>query len=321
VASTADGAETRYLVDAVQPYPEVVLEYTPSGLLTASYVYGNRLISQLRAGTQSFYVVDALGSTRALTNGAGIVTDRYFYDAFGRVLAQMGSTSNSYMFTGEPRDKSLGLDYLRARWLDPDTGRFASRDPIAVHVGVPLFAHPYLYAGADPVNRLDPSGKLTLTEQLVVATIMASLGSYYLTYGLTGSVRKATITSIVVLTGGLTLAYAAPALIGGGAAVAAGPAVPVVTEGVEGVPESLVARAQWTQSLVIQWAEMVATGRQNLVASQMTALWTSTPGRQAIIMAHRLVSLIIQYQGENMPKEHFAVFKYLQQVTGYFLKY
>jgi hypothetical protein len=49
----------------------------PSGLIVASYTYGNRLISADRGGMMSYYEVDGLGSARELTNAAGAVTDTY----------------------------------------------------------------------------------------------------------------------------------------------------------------------------------------------------------------------------------------------------
>jgi hypothetical protein len=58
----------------------------------ASYVYGNSVISQTRRGVPSYYLVDGLGSTRALTDATGRFTDRYIYDAFGRTISQTGST-------------------------------------------------------------------------------------------------------------------------------------------------------------------------------------------------------------------------------------
>ena len=128
VSQTTAGQETRYLIDTVQPYAQVLLEYRPSGLIVASYVYGNALISQNRGGVLSYYLVDALGSTRALTNASGVVTDRYVYDAFGRMLSQTGNTVNSYLFAGQQRDAATGLDYLRARYMSVGTGRFVSRD-------------------------------------------------------------------------------------------------------------------------------------------------------------------------------------------------
>src|SRR5262249_38772367 len=63
VSQVVGGQETRFLIDTVQPYPQVLLEYRPSGLVTASYTYGNSMISQARDGARSFYQVDGLGST------------------------------------------------------------------------------------------------------------------------------------------------------------------------------------------------------------------------------------------------------------------
>src|SRR4030095_3276262 len=105
VSSNADGGATIYLLDTVQPYTQVLEEYTQGGVILASYVHGNDLISQGRGGVRSYYHVDGLGSTRALTDASGVVTDRYAYDAFGRTIGQVGSTGNVYLFAGEQRDK------------------------------------------------------------------------------------------------------------------------------------------------------------------------------------------------------------------------
>ncbi len=159
VSQTVDGAETRFLIDTVQPYAQVVLEYRPSGLVLVSYVYGNDLISQLRGGAKSFYHVDGLGSTRALTNAAGVVSDRYVYEAFGRAIGGTGTTINNYLFAGEQRDAGLGLDYLRARYLSVGTGRFYGMDSLFGLTGQPLTLHRFLYAVGDPFNKVDASGK------------------------------------------------------------------------------------------------------------------------------------------------------------------
>src|SRR5262249_46349708 len=76
VSSTVGGSETLYLIDANRPYAQVLEEYTPRGTVQVSYVLGNDLISQDRGAHQSYYHFDGLGSTRALTNASGIVTDR-----------------------------------------------------------------------------------------------------------------------------------------------------------------------------------------------------------------------------------------------------
>jgi RHS repeat-associated protein len=49
--------------------------------------------------------------------------------------------------------------YYRARYYNSLTGRFLSRDPEAGKPADPKTLHKYLYAGGDPVNRIDPSGR------------------------------------------------------------------------------------------------------------------------------------------------------------------
>jgi RHS repeat-associated protein len=180
VSQTSGGQETRFLIDTVQPLVQVLLEYRPSGLITTSYVFGNGLISQTHGAEKSFYHADGLGSTRALTGAAGLVTDRYIYDAFGVPLASLGTTPTVYRFLGERLDPNLGLIHLRARYLSAQLGRFASRDPFPGVGTEPMTLHRYLYAGADPVNKVDPTGLIfNLTGmQLAVVIVGAGAGAY-----------------------------------------------------------------------------------------------------------------------------------------------
>jgi RHS repeat-associated protein len=158
VSETVDGVTTRFLVDTQTSLSEILLEYTPAGAIVSSYVYGNALIMRDHDGQPSYYHADGLGSTRVLTDARGAVTDRYTYDAYGRVLAHAGSSDNVYLFAGEPRDPFLGLDYDRARYYDPSVGVFTTRDFAAPVLTMPLTANKYLYADADPANLVDPTG-------------------------------------------------------------------------------------------------------------------------------------------------------------------
>jgi len=100
------------------------------------------------------------------------VTDTYDYDAWGNTVNSTGSTSNVYLYRGEQYDADLGLYYLTARYLNPLTGRFLSRDPDSGRIAIPATLHKYLYAGGDPVNRWDPSGaKLSETLLLIGITL------------------------------------------------------------------------------------------------------------------------------------------------------
>ena len=96
---------------------------------------------------------------RELFSDTGAVTDTYAYDAFGNTVAQSGSTVNEFPYRGEQLDSTLGAYYLRARYDNPLAGRFMSRDPNEGDITNPATLHAYLYAGGDPVNRIDPTGR------------------------------------------------------------------------------------------------------------------------------------------------------------------
>ncbi|MDR3741722.1 MAG: RHS repeat-associated core domain-containing protein [Terracidiphilus sp.] len=87
------------------------------------------------------------------------VTDTYEYDALGNKINSTGTTPNNYLYRGEMYDSDLGRYYLRARYYNPLTGRFMSRDPEDGIPTDPKTLHKYMYAGGDPVNATDPTGK------------------------------------------------------------------------------------------------------------------------------------------------------------------
>jgi len=164
IASAVDGDQTRYLIDVSQPYQQVLEEYAPGFMVKASYVHGLDLISQKRDTARYFYHVDGLGSARTLTNSAGVVTDSYLYDAYGQIISQTGSTPNSYLFAGEQRDFNLGLDYLRARYMNPSLGRFYGMDSFSGLINSPISLNKYIYGNANPIANIDPTGRITITD-------------------------------------------------------------------------------------------------------------------------------------------------------------
>jgi RHS repeat-associated protein len=125
----------------------------------ASYVYAGGLVSEVRGGTSKFYHSDALGTTRAITNGSGSTTDSLVTDAFGMTVAGSGSTPTPFGFAGQAgyqSDPETGLMRLGHRYYDNSTGHFISRDPICAG------RNWYTYCENDPVNALDPSGLTSL---------------------------------------------------------------------------------------------------------------------------------------------------------------
>ena len=169
VAKTGGGVTTKYLVDSVNPtgYAQVVEEIV-NGAVQREYVFGHDLISQrqLSGGnwTTSYFGYDGNGSVRFLTDASGAITDTYNYDAFGALISSTGSTPNDYLFMGEQFDTNLGFYYLRARYLNPFNGRFVTRDTYEGSVFDPLTLHKYLYVANDPVNKIDPSGMMSVLD-------------------------------------------------------------------------------------------------------------------------------------------------------------
>jgi len=111
------------------------------------------------------YHFDALGSTRALTDPAGAVTDRYAYDAWGNLdstgtwhHSTLGTTDNPYQYVGRYgyythyQEPSFGLMQLGVRFYDSETGRFTQRDPVQDGMNW------YGYVGGNPLGRIDPGG-------------------------------------------------------------------------------------------------------------------------------------------------------------------
>ena len=107
-------------------------------------------------------------------NAAGAVTDTYEYDAWGNKINSTGTTPNSYLYRAEQYDSDLGLYYLRARYYNPTTGRFLSRDPEAGNAFDPRKLHKYLYADGDPVNAVDPNGREATIETIFTTTVISS---------------------------------------------------------------------------------------------------------------------------------------------------
>jgi RHS repeat-associated protein len=74
----------------------------------------------------------------------------------GREPTVTGSLANEFDFAGQQTDGSTGLQYLRARYYDPATGVFLSREPLERLPG--WTGNPFGYAGANPARYLDPTG-------------------------------------------------------------------------------------------------------------------------------------------------------------------
>jgi RHS repeat-associated protein len=101
---------------------------------------------------------DELGSSSALTNQAGNVTNWYEYLPFGEMLMEQSSNdyNNPYLYNGKELDAATGLYYYGARYLDPRTSVWLSVDPLAEKM--PSWS-PYAYGFNNPIRFADPDGR------------------------------------------------------------------------------------------------------------------------------------------------------------------
>ena len=87
-------------------------------------------LAMQRSGVHSFYSADGLGSISSLTTSSGALAGTSRYDAFGNLASSTGTIVNPYRYTAREYDADSGLYYYRARYYDPQIGRFLSEDPL-----------------------------------------------------------------------------------------------------------------------------------------------------------------------------------------------
>lgn len=86
-----------------------------------------------------------------------LVQDAITYDAWGNITGETNPSARGlYAWTGREIDVETGLQYNRARYYDPQTGRWMSQDPMGFDAGD---SNLYRYVTNAPTNGTDSSGK------------------------------------------------------------------------------------------------------------------------------------------------------------------
>jgi RHS repeat-associated protein len=149
--TSTTGGITKFVYDGAN----VLRDLDGSGSVLADYFNGPGIDTKLRqttGTTAAYFAVNHLGTTSALTDAGGNVSATLDYDSFGKVTA--GAATTRYTFTGREIDPETGLMYYRARWYDPQTGRFISEDPAGLLTGI----NSYSYTANNPIWANDPLG-------------------------------------------------------------------------------------------------------------------------------------------------------------------
>lgn len=157
-AVVEDGVRTEFLVDPFSlGMGSAVAEYS-NGQRLMSTLYGLNAIAQQDATGTYYFDGDAVGSVTSITGAAGAVANRYVYDPFGRQLLEAESVDNRLEFNGlfGVEEADAGLTFMRARFYDPEQGRFTAEDPLWLSGDV---ASLYRFVTNAPLAKIDPSGE------------------------------------------------------------------------------------------------------------------------------------------------------------------
>jgi RHS repeat-associated protein len=121
---------------------------------------------------------DHLGSPRHLLDRNGVEVGRFDYDSFGNLRSVSGSQAGAvgrFAFTGREWDPNTGLYYYRARYYDPDLGRFIQEDPMGFAAGD---ANLYRYVFNQPLTLTDPTGLMTAEEYAELLLALVRPGNF-----------------------------------------------------------------------------------------------------------------------------------------------
>lgn len=240
------GTIKRYVSDVGRELPTVIDDGT------RKFVYGLGLEFAVSGSSVEVFHADRLGSIRSVTDGSGAVVATYRADEWGLATASGGSSAQPFGFTGEPRD-ATGLTYLRARYYNPELGRFMTRDTWTGSPSQPRSLNRYAYANDNPLTHADPSGHF-VDVAIDVGSIVVDV------WGLAFGPPKERGGNTLALGADVAMLFL-PFATGGGAIVrsassAAASAVPKLVQGASkwGL-EHIVARHWWSSGVagVSKW--------------------------------------------------------------------
>ncbi len=161
-SKTVNGEKTVFVWDGDQ----LVMELSEGGKVQKRYIRGNDLVytdkgngnASGEAYEKQYYVTDPHGNVVQLTDGNGKVTKTYEYDSFGNEVKPDEKDDNPFRYCGEYYDRETGEVYLRARYYQPEKGRFLTRDTYTGEEDEPRSLHLYAYCYNNPVMFSDAGG-------------------------------------------------------------------------------------------------------------------------------------------------------------------
>jgi RHS repeat-associated protein len=161
LARTVGGQTRRFVVDRMGSLTQILVEIDTNDVPVAYYVHGLGLAQRISPeGEVVTYHYNIQGSTVALTDSGGNVTDSYAYDSFGVLANSDGNSPQPFRYLGRYGilDDRTGLLCARARYFSPQLGRFLTKDPITGKDSDGQSLNLYLYALNNPISLVDING-------------------------------------------------------------------------------------------------------------------------------------------------------------------
>ena len=162
---------TYYINDVNQANTQVLMEYGRRDELKNVYTYGlDRLTAEYLTPapevpnvgeddyTTDYFLYDGRGSVAQLATPEATVKDNFAYDPFGNMTKGEPVQDLMFGYNGEEYNPVTGLQYLRARYYDVNSGRFGTEDSILGQISKPATMNRYAYAVNSPIMHTDPSG-------------------------------------------------------------------------------------------------------------------------------------------------------------------
>ena len=164
-----DGNRTEYVINPNALLSQVLIRTDADGKQTF-YIYGLGLIAQEDSeGNYSTYHYDSRGSTVAITDINGEVTDTFEYAPYGELVSRTGTTDTPFLFNGREgvMTDSNGLYYMRARYYNPEIKRFINQDVVQGAIENGLSLNRYAYSNGNPISYIDPFGLSPLDSEKI----------------------------------------------------------------------------------------------------------------------------------------------------------
>jgi len=178
IAKTTPDGTTTYIFDPHgDALPRVLVRERPDNSLTY-YVYGIGLLYEVdETDNATYYHFDQSGSTIALTDDAGTVTDRVEYTPYGTVSHRTGTTDTPFLYAGQfgIQADPNGLFHMRARYYSPELKRFINADPAGFDGGMNWYA----YANNSPLMYVDADGEVAILAIVAGMAVGAAIDIGY----------------------------------------------------------------------------------------------------------------------------------------------